>query len=181
MIIISHPYTSWRMLLTSYIGINTNGHFTTPETAKSSCRYSMSPTKGELISLLLLHSTSWNIEPIIINARQMIMTKIHLILKSGAIREERKVSNSSTAQFCWNWSCCGMCMCVFRLSFYTMLLMPWQNWPDDWLIEYVLFYLPLKNISLIWRRQLCRWRAAKFRPIVGAHNLWACHEPHTLC
>jgi hypothetical protein len=31
----------------------------------------------------------------------------------------------------------------------------------DWLIDYLGFYVPLKNISLIWRRHHCRWRAAK--------------------
>jgi hypothetical protein len=41
------------------------------------------------------------------------------------------------------------------------------------LIDYLLFYVPLKNISLIWRRHHCRWRAAKFRPMLGAHGLWA--------
>jgi hypothetical protein len=43
-----------------------------------------------------------------------------------------------------------------------------------WLIDYYLrFYVPLKNISLIWRRHHCRWRAAKFRPMLGAQDLWA--------
>jgi hypothetical protein len=43
----------------------------------------------------------------------------------------------------------------------------------DWLIDYLRFYVPLKNISLIWRRHHCRWRAAKFRPLLGAQGLWA--------
>jgi hypothetical protein len=44
----------------------------------------------------------------------------------------------------------------------------------DWLmIDYLLFYVPLKNISLKWRRHHCRWRAAKFRPMLGTHGLWA--------
>ena len=43
-----------------------------------------------------------------------------------------------------------------------------------WLIDYLLFYVPLKNISLyIWRRHHYRWRAAKFRHILGAQGLWA--------
>ena len=37
----------------------------------------------------------------------------------------------------------------------------------------VVFYVPLKNISLIWRRHHYRWRAAKFRPMLGAQGLWA--------
>ena len=43
----------------------------------------------------------------------------------------------------------------------------------DWLIDYLLFYVPLKNISLIWRRHHYRWRTAKFRPMLGAQGLWA--------
>jgi hypothetical protein len=40
-----------------------------------------------------------------------------------------------------------------------------------WLIDYLLFYVPLKYFSLIWRSQHCRWRAVKFRPILGAYGL----------
>jgi hypothetical protein len=36
-------------------------------------------------------------------------------------------------------------------------------------IDYLLFYVPLKNISLIWRSHHNRWRAAKFRLMLGAH------------
>jgi hypothetical protein len=43
----------------------------------------------------------------------------------------------------------------------------------DWLVDYLRFYVPLKNISLLWRRHHCRWRAAKFRPMLGAQGLWA--------
>jgi hypothetical protein len=41
------------------------------------------------------------------------------------------------------------------------------------LIDYLGFYVPLKNISLIWRRHHCRWRAAKVRSLLGAQDLWA--------
>jgi hypothetical protein len=40
----------------------------------------------------------------------------------------------------------------------------------DWLFT---VYVPLKNFSRIWRRHHCRWRAAKFRPMLGAQDLWA--------
>ena len=43
---------------------------------------------------------------------------------------------------------------------------------SEWLID-LRFYVPLKNFSLIWRRHHCRWRAAKFRPMLGAQGLWA--------
>ena len=41
------------------------------------------------------------------------------------------------------------------------------------LIDYLLFYALLKNISHIWKRHHYRWRAAKFRPMLGAQGLWA--------
>jgi hypothetical protein len=41
----------------------------------------------------------------------------------------------------------------------------------DWL--YLRFYVPLKNFSLIWKRHHCQWRAAKFKPMLGAQSLWA--------
>ena len=43
----------------------------------------------------------------------------------------------------------------------------------DWLIDYLRFYVPLKNFSLIWRRHQCRCRAAKFRTMLVAQGLWA--------
>jgi hypothetical protein len=42
-----------------------------------------------------------------------------------------------------------------------------------WKIDYLRFYVPLKNFSLTWRRHHCRWRAAKFRPMLGTQGLWA--------
>jgi hypothetical protein len=50
---------------------------------------------------------------------------------------------------------------------------PWSGQGFDWLIAYFGFYIPLKNFSLIWRRHHCRWRAANFRPMLGARGLWA--------
>jgi hypothetical protein len=41
------------------------------------------------------------------------------------------------------------------------------------MIDCILFYVPLKNISLVWRRHHCRWRDAKFSAILGAQGLWA--------
>jgi hypothetical protein len=41
------------------------------------------------------------------------------------------------------------------------------------LTDYLLFYVPLKNFSLIRRRHHYRWRAAKFRPMLSAQGLWA--------
>jgi hypothetical protein len=37
----------------------------------------------------------------------------------------------------------------------------------DWLI------VPLKNFSLTWKRHHYRWRATKFRPMLGVQGLWA--------
>jgi hypothetical protein len=51
--------------------------------------------------------------------------------------------------------------------------MQYQTLEKDWLIDYLLFYVPLKNFLLIWRRHHYRWRAAKFRPMLGDQGLWA--------
>jgi hypothetical protein len=45
--------------------------------------------------------------------------------------------------------------------------------------DYLVFYVPLKNFSLLWKRHHCRWRAAKFRPMLGAQGLWEV-VPHLL-
>jgi hypothetical protein len=37
----------------------------------------------------------------------------------------------------------------------------------------IYWFFPLKNFSLIWRRHHCRWRATKFKPMLGAQGLWA--------
>jgi hypothetical protein len=41
------------------------------------------------------------------------------------------------------------------------------------LIDYIRFYVPLKNFSLIWICHYCQWKAAKFRLMFGAQGLWA--------
>jgi hypothetical protein len=43
-----------------------------------------------------------------------------------------------------------------------------------WLIDLV-SYVPLKNISFIWRRHHYRWRAAKCRPMFSARESLSCH------
>jgi hypothetical protein len=40
------------------------------------------------------------------------------------------------------------------------------------LIDYLLFYVPLKNFSLIWKRHHYRWRTAKFWPMLSSQSLW---------
>jgi hypothetical protein len=42
------------------------------------------------------------------------------------------------------------------------------------MVGYLLFYVPLKNISLIWRRL----RTAKFRLMLGAQGPWAGRDPY---
>jgi hypothetical protein len=44
---------------------------------------------------------------------------------------------------------------------------------ENTLTDYLRFYVPLKNFSFIWKRHHWRWRAVKFRPMLGAHGLWA--------
>jgi hypothetical protein len=53
---------------------------------------------------------------------------------------------------------------------------PYVSWEHfNWLIDYLRFYVLLKNFSLtcIWRCHHCRWRAAKFRSLLGDQDLWA--------
>jgi hypothetical protein len=38
------------------------------------------------------------------------------------------------------------------------------------MIDWLFTVLRLKNISLIWRRHHCRWRAAKYRPMLGVQG-----------
>jgi hypothetical protein len=47
------------------------------------------------------------------------------------------------------------------------------GWHTCWLIYYLLFYVPLKNFTLIWRCHHYRWRAAKFRTMLSVQGLWA--------
>jgi hypothetical protein len=42
----------------------------------------------------------------------------------------------------------------------------------DWLIDYLRFYVLLKNFSIIWGRHHCWWRVAKFKPMLGTQGLW---------
>ena len=47
---------------------------------------------------------------------------------------------------------------------------------DKWMdicIRNQWLYIPRKNFSLVWRRHHYHQRAAKFRPMLGAQNLWA--------
>jgi hypothetical protein len=48
----------------------------------------------------------------------------------------------------------------------------------DWLIDYLRFYAPFKNFSLIQRCHHCWWRAAKFSPMLSAQGLWAGRDLH---
>jgi hypothetical protein len=42
---------------------------------------------------------------------------------------------------------------------------PLSNFCLDWLIDYLLFNVLLKNISLIWKHHHYQWTIAKFRPM----------------
>jgi hypothetical protein len=46
----------------------------------------------------------------------------------------------------------------------------------DWLIDWLFTILHVRtaqDFSLIWRRRHCRWRAAKFRPMICTQGFWA--------
>ena len=66
-------------------------------------------------------------------------------------------------------------ICIFWKSF---MFLNWSHagYNHAYEIDRLLFNIvlrPTENISLIWRHHLCRWRAAKFRPILGTRGLWA--------
>jgi hypothetical protein len=69
------------------------------------------------------------------------------------------------------------------VSSFVSLTDPLSGNCDNWLIDYLVFYVPLKNISLIMRRHHYRWRAAKFRLMLGAQGLWVGRDlyRHTCC
>jgi hypothetical protein len=68
------------------------------------------------------------------------------------------------------WICCeGTNMCLKLLAFFLNAALK----KVACLIDFLLFYVPLKNFSLISRRQLYRWKAAKCRPMLGIQGLWA--------
>jgi hypothetical protein len=49
----------------------------------------------------------------------------------------------------------------------NILVIQYIRWGGK-IIDYLLFYVPLKICSLIWRRHHYRWRDAKFRLMLGA-------------
>jgi hypothetical protein len=59
---------------------------------------------------------------------------------------------------------------AFFVSDFKTKSMEWRQVAanKNTLINYLQFYVPLKNISHIWRRHHCRRRAAKFRPMLRA-------------
>jgi hypothetical protein len=80
-------------------------------------------------------------------------TMLHVVTSLGSIVSQPLVSNI------------GQWICSIKDSVLDI----------GWFIDYLRFYVLLKNISLIWRRHHCRWRAAKFRPMFGAQGSLSCH------
>jgi hypothetical protein len=71
-----------------------------------------------------------------------------------------------------NWKY-HLSLCIHVYCYETCLCVWFMLWMIFITYDYLMFYVPFKNISLIWRRHHCRWRAAKSRPMLGAHGLWA--------
>jgi hypothetical protein len=46
------------------------------------------------------------------------------------------------------------------------------DWLIDWLIDHIMLYLLIMKFPLIWRSHFCRWRVAKFIPMLGTLGLW---------
>jgi hypothetical protein len=66
-------------------------------------------------------------------------------------------------------------MLVLLLLYFVPPSSAWCVYPILFVkvIDYLLFYIPLKNFSLIWRYHHCLWRAAKFTPMLSARGLRA--------
>jgi hypothetical protein len=69
--------------------------------------------------------------------------------------------------FCWLYSLEGVAIHIVISKKLSWVISHWYQG----LIDYLLFYVPLKNISLTWRRHYYRWRAAKFRPYAWRSGL----------
>ena len=67
----------------------------------------------------------------------------------------------------------SLCLFIYEWWFILRPAQEFFTYMVDLLIDYLRFYVPLKNFLLIWRRHHSRWRAAKFRPMLGAQGLWA--------
>jgi hypothetical protein len=49
------------------------------------------------------------------------------------------------------------------------------------MIDYLRFYIPVKNFSLIWRCHHYWWKAVKFRPMLHSGPNWTFSSCHTCC
>ena len=55
--------------------------------------------------------------------------------------------------------------------------------PCTWLIDGLMFFVPLENLSLIWRRYHCRWRAEHFElysALIAIEQWGFFYVPHLL-
>jgi hypothetical protein len=79
------------------------------------------------------------------------------------------IENPWQRTFCVNTNCLLFLASDCLGHFGTGLIVFFLVWRIKrkiyWFIQYLLFYVPLKNFSLIWRRHHYRWRAAKYRPM----------------
>jgi hypothetical protein len=77
------------------------------------------------------------------------------------------------------WSFSFICTCRFDTSQLTGNKRHYEKFHICFVYSYLLIdwlfivYVPLKNISLIWRRHHYRWRIANLRLMLGAQGLWA--------
>jgi hypothetical protein len=97
------------------------------------------------------------------------------------------IENPWQRTFCVNTNCLLMLApdCLGHFGTGLVFFLVWRiKRKIYWLIHYLLFHVPLRNSSLIRRRHHYQWRAAKFRPMLGAQGLWAGRDflsSHTCC
>jgi hypothetical protein len=60
-----------------------------------------------------------------------------------------------------------------RRIFSSISVCPPKKYRELKICSYLLYYVSVKNFSLVWRRHHCSWRAAEFTPMFSAQGLWA--------
>jgi hypothetical protein len=83
------------------------------------------------------------------------------------------INKFSSCSICYKTDLQWLLISIISFQSWWQSFLYLYNTNKNCLIDYLLFYVPLKNISLIWRRHHYRWKTAKFRPMLGAQGLRA--------
>jgi hypothetical protein len=133
------------------------------------CQSTLAAQKSRLPSIGLI------LQPFIGNGDMSIWVKYY----QAGRKCNQPINLTNSAKFWWRVLSCKNCYCNWRAKAKEVK----NSWAGRTckivdnqsirLIDFIRFYVPLKNFSFVWRRHHYRWRAAKFRPMFGAQGLWA--------